>query len=149
MCIGTSGASQKIPEQNARFSIRLADLVMTQVVSDYKGSSTMNYDSPRSFNLRLLATSAGIYVINFKDRTALKFSELPAGFIRMDVGLRYDAEPKKNQSNTYDPANWCLLIRTSDSLIRMDAAGGDVMQISLPEDVRDSRIFYSEPFANR
>ena len=149
MCIGASGASLKIPEQSAKFSIRLADIVMTHVVSDYKGSSTMNYDSPRSFNLRFLATSAGIYVIDFKDRTALKFSERPAGFIRMDVGLRYDAEPKKNQGNTYDPANWCLLIRTRNSLIRMDAAGGDVMQISLPEDVRDSRIFYSESFANR
>jgi len=149
ICIGAFGASSKIPEQNERFPIRLADLVMTQVVSDYMGSATMFYDSPRSFNLRFRATSAGIYVINFKDRTALKFSDLPVGFVRMDVGGRRDVEPKKRHRLYFDPEDWCLLIRTSDSLIRMNAAGGDVMQILLPEDVRDSRISYWESFANR
>ena len=72
---------------------------------------------------------------------------MPQGFDGIYPGHRARGDvPTIRRGRRFDPLDWHVIVRTVDSLIRMNLDGSDVVKMELPQDIRSHKIIYCETY---
>ena len=145
-CLSKVGAIQETPELQDRFEVDLFSWRFRKSIGGLR-SGTLQYGSWDLPGILFLATNDGIRLVNLEQRTCTLIASLPPGFEGIYGGLRVRGDvPAIRRGRRFDPLDWLVIIRTEDSLIRMNLDGSDVVMMELPQDIRSHKINYCETY---
>ena len=145
-CLGTLGATKETPDFAHRFNVDLISWKFRKSIGGLR-NGTLQYGSWDLPGILFLAANDGIRLVNLERRTCTLIASLPPGFEGIYGGLRARGDvPAVRRGRRFDPLDWYVIIRTDDSLIRMNLDGSDVVSMELPEDIRSHKITYCETF---
>ena len=110
-------------------------------------SNLIQYGSWDSPGIQLLAAHDGVRLVNLEKRSCTLIASLPEGFEGIYGGRRSRVDgPTDWRKRRYDPSDWHVIIRTVDSLLRMNLDGSGLIRMELPEDIRSHKITYCETY---
>lgn len=145
-CLSKMGAAQETPELQDRFDVDLFSWKFRKSIGGLR-NGTLQYGSWDLPGILFLAANDGIRLVNLEQRTCTLIASLPPGFEGIYGGLRVRGDvPAIRRGRRFDPLDWHVLVRTIDSLIRMNLDGSDVVRMELPQDIRSHKITYCETY---
>lgn len=146
LCLGETGTSESPPVPADRFQLTPIDNVLGRRQCQlYNGQ--MRYGSSLSPGFILLACDDGIRLVDLANRTSRVMATMPSDFVGMAVGRSNSDEPPSSLAQRgFDPAEWQIMIRTTSSLICMDANGRQWMTLAIPEEHQNHRLNLIENF---
>ena len=145
-CLSKMGAAQETPELQDRFDVDLFSWKFRKSIGGLR-NGTLQYGSWDLPGILFLAANDGIRLVNLEQRTCTLIASLPPGFEGIYGGLRARGDvPAIRRGRRFDPLDWHVLVRTIDSLIRMNLDGSDVVRMELPQDIRSHKITYCETY---
>ena len=145
-CLSKMGATQETPELQDRFDVDLSSWKFRKSVGGLR-SGTLQYGSWDLPGILFLAANDGIRLVNLEQRTCTLISSIPQGFEGTYAGQRARGDvPTIQRGRRFDPSDWHVIVRTVDSLIRMNLDGSDVVRMELPQDIRSHKINYCETY---
>jgi len=145
-CLGTLGATEETPDLEHRFDVDLSSWKFRKSVGGLD-NGTLRYGSWNFPGILFLAANDGIRLVNLEQRTCTLIASLPPGCVGIYGGLRARGDiPTIQRGRRFDPLDWHVIVRTDDSLIRMNLDGSDVVRMELPQDIRSYKINYCEMY---
>jgi hypothetical protein len=146
ICLGTMGATEETPDLEHRFDVDLISWKYRQSIGGLQ-NNFIQYGSWDSPGLLFLAANDGIRLVNLEKRSCTLIASLPEGFEGIYGGRRSRVDgPTDSRKRRYDPSDWHVIIRTVDSLLRMNLDGSGLIRMELPEDIRSHKINYCETY---
>ena len=145
-CLSTIGETEEVPDLQHRFDVDMISWKFRKSTGDLD-RKPLHYGSWDSPGILFLAANDGIQLVNLEQRTCTLIASLPPGFEGIYGGIRVRGDvPAIQRGRRFDPLDWYVVIRTDDSLIRMNLDGSDVVRMELPQDIRSYQIFYCETY---
>ena len=145
-CLSKMGAIQETPELQDRFDVDLISWKFRKSIGGLD-NGTLQYGSWNSPGILFLAANDGIRLVNLEQRTCTLISSIPQGFEGIYASQRARGDvPAVRRGRRFDPLDWHVIVRTIDSLIRMNLDGSDAVRMELPQDIRSHKINYCETY---
>jgi hypothetical protein len=145
-CLGTLGATEEPPDFEHCFDVDLSSWKFRKSVGGLD-NGTLQYGSWNFPGILFLAANDGIRLVNLEQRICTLIASLPQGFEGIYAGQRARGDvPAIQRGRRFDPLDWHVIVRTDDSLIRMNLDGSDVVRMELPQDIRSHKITYCETY---
>lgn len=146
VCLGTMGATEETPDLEHRFDVDLISWKYRKSIGGLQ-NNLIQYGSWDSPGLLFLAANDGIRLVDLEKRICTLIASLPEGFEGIYGGRRSRVDgPTDWRKRRYDPSDWHVIIRTVDSLLRMNLDGSDVVRMELPQDIRSHKVTYCETY---
>ena len=148
--LGTAGATPRIPPPEQRFRLRLREMLSGRRYSSLLGHSVSEFSGSAVGGASLyLADQHSIRQVNFRERSVTTICDTPSAFVALTGVLRGEHSLARFRDRTFDPADWYLFVLTRSALVRMNAAGGDRLDIPLPDDVQYDTVSYFQRVEGR
>jgi hypothetical protein len=145
-CLGTLGATEEPPDFEHCFDVDLSSWKFRKSVGGLD-NGTLQYGSWNFPGILFLAANDGIRLVNLEQRICTLIASLPPGFEGIYGGRRARSDALTSErGRRFDRVDWHVIVRTVDSLIRMNLDGSDVVRMELPQDIRSHKITYCETY---